>query len=327
MTDPHGNGIRPVWIASYPRSGNTFLRIILQNIFRQPTYSIYRIAGQDFPDPSADALEEAPFLPVNWRQLLTQEPGAQPFFIKTHDAPEDDSPAIYLVRDGRAAIDSYFHYQQKFAFEHPSLTAVIAGACQFGGWSEHYRAWQPLTRPRTLFLQYERMVSNPAAVIPQIAGFLQLEPAAEKLPTFDELQARFPAFFRRGQSDEFLKEWSPSQKALFNECHGPVMRELGYELSETAGTAAGLVIELAHTAAESHKLYLKNLATLGATAALQQQLHVQNDRLSQEVSRLSQEARNLSARLAQADLVQRNAWVRLGRSLRVVPQELRTNGH
>src|SRR5215831_12052468 len=35
LSETRGNsfprGIRPIWIASYPRSGNTFLRILLQN--------------------------------------------------------------------------------------------------------------------------------------------------------------------------------------------------------------------------------------------------------------------------------------------------------
>ena len=109
LSEPVGSfprRVRPVWLASYPRSGNTFLRIILQNFFRLPTYSIYNVQGQGFSDPSSAALEEAPVLPRDWRDSLSDEPGAKPMLLKTHDRPEGDGPAIYLVRDGRAAIDS-----------------------------------------------------------------------------------------------------------------------------------------------------------------------------------------------------------------------------
>jgi hypothetical protein len=30
-----------VWLASYPRSGNTFLRVVLHNLYGVPTYSVY----------------------------------------------------------------------------------------------------------------------------------------------------------------------------------------------------------------------------------------------------------------------------------------------
>src|SRR5262245_13376750 len=191
MPDPLDSQlIRPVWIASYPRSGNTFLRIILQNVFRLPTYSAYNIEGQNFPDPSAEALEEAPVLPRNWRSLLSGQPEAKMTLIKTHDLPPDSAPGIYLIRDGRATIHSYFYYHKKFAFEKPSLTEVIAGACQFGPWSDHYVAWQPRTRPNTLFLRYEDLVARPAEIIPQIARFLATQPTEGRVPTFEELKSR-----------------------------------------------------------------------------------------------------------------------------------------
>ncbi len=34
-----------VWLASYPRSGNTFFRVILNSIFDIKTYSIYDDKG------------------------------------------------------------------------------------------------------------------------------------------------------------------------------------------------------------------------------------------------------------------------------------------
>ena len=30
-----------VWLASYPRSGNTFLRVVLHNVYGVSTYSVY----------------------------------------------------------------------------------------------------------------------------------------------------------------------------------------------------------------------------------------------------------------------------------------------
>lgn len=300
--------IRPVWIASYPRSGNTFLRIVLQNIFHLPTYSVYYVEGQNFSDPSAEALEEAPVLPRNWRELISSEPGATLTLIKTHDPPPDDSPAIYLVRDGRAAIDSYFHYQRKFAFDKPSLTEVIAGACQFGAWSAHLRAWAPLSRPNTLFLRYEDLVNRPMALIPSLSEFLQVQPAEGQLPTFEELKQRYPAFFRRGQNEDFLKAWTPGQAALFNSLHESVMKELGYPQNSASLLDHTTVAELASSATRLHQQYLEHLEQLGTASAYCEQLMAEVKQLKETEA---EQNRVLNTLLD-------SRWLKLGAALKLL---------
>src|SRR6476620_12183515 len=56
MPESPTKGARPVWIASYPRSGNTFLRIILRDAFGLPSYSLYYMDGGTHRDPSAEAV-------------------------------------------------------------------------------------------------------------------------------------------------------------------------------------------------------------------------------------------------------------------------------
>jgi hypothetical protein len=305
-------GIRPIWIASYPRSGNTFLRILLQNFFRLPTYSVYNVEGQGFADPSAGALDEPPVLPRNWRTLLCDQNTAKKTLIKTHDRPEAEGRAIYLVRDGRAAIDSYFHYHQKFSFEKPSLTEVIAGACQFGRWSDHYRDWQPRTRANTLFLRYEDLVNSPEQLIPQIGEFLNEKPVDGRVPSFEELQRQFPIFFRRGSNEDFLTEWTPGQMALFNELHGTAMEELQYPLKQPGEVSTNTAGELARSAAHWHGLYLEKLASLGNTAAICQQVYKENERLESELRRLSEEMAKQDALLVP---LLKSIWVRMGLTL------------
>lgn len=312
---PQGR-VRPIWLASYPRSGNTFLRILLQNYFHLPTYSVYRVEGQEFHDPSADALEQAPFLPRDWRERLTTDIDAPPVLIKTHGAPEKFGAALYLVRDGRAAVDSYFHYHKKFSFEQPSLTEVIAGACQFGSWSEHYQSWQPHTRPQTLCLKYEDLVNRPADCVPELARFLQLNPAASRLPTFAELKQRLPDFFRRGQDGGFLREWAPGQLALFNQLHGAVMTELGYGLEQSTESAASTAMELAHSAARSHRVYLEQLAKLGNLSALYEQLQQNLARVTRTSVQLATARDHLSGQLH--NLVE-SRWVKVGVRLGLLP--------
>lgn len=85
-----------IWLASFPRSGNTFFRALLHTLYGQNTYA-------DYKDPEIGVMEvtagEEPPAPIE--ELARRE---QVYFIKTHLLPSDASPAIYLLRDGR---DSY----------------------------------------------------------------------------------------------------------------------------------------------------------------------------------------------------------------------------
>lgn len=296
-------GGRPLWIASYPRSGNTFLRIILENIFHLPSFSMYYIEGENHPDPSAETLEQAPLLPRDWRDFLMDAAELPVVPIKTHDLPSDQAPAIFVARDGRAAIHSYFHYHKKFAFEQPSLTEVIAGACQFGSWSDHYWGWRPKTRPNTLVLGYEELVAHPHEVIPRLAEFLNIAPRHGGLPRFEELQRRAPAFFRRGQNTDYLTEWTPGQMALFNHLHAPAMEDLGFPFAPSAESPVSTVSELARSAARLHRLYLEQLTSLGRAAGEHRQ----------EVQGLSHQIRELSRQIDHMlDPMVKTKWVRLG---------------
>lgn len=312
MSEFPTKGARPIWIASYPRSGNTFLRIILEKVFQLPSYSLYYVEGDSHRDPSSDALEEAPMLPPNWRELLVPDQKLPIVAIKTHGPPTDDAPAIFIARDGRAAIDSYYHYHKKFAFEQPSLTEVIAGACQFGSWSAHYWAWRPKSRARTLLLQYEDLVSRPQEVIPRLSEFLDLPPQAASLPHFEELQRRSPAFFRRGQNMDYVKEWSALHMALFNQLHAPAMKDLGFSLVAPDESAVGALNELAQSAARLHQMYLEQLSNVGRAM-------LNHD---QDVQRLSREIQELSRQIQQVyKPFLATRWVRLGIALGAIPRE------
>jgi len=252
---------RPVWIASYPRSGNTFLRIIFESVFSLTTYSIYNLEGSNIKDPSADALEKSDSLPHDWRNRISTEAEAPQILVKTHNPPEDDSPAIYVVRDGRASIHSYFKYHQDFAFEQPGLTQIILGACQFGSWSWHYRSWKPKERPRTLVLRFEDLVARPVEQLETIGRFIGVSPQSKQIPSFESLQKKYPAFFRKGQSFDFLESWNPGQRAIFNCLHGPVMHELGYPYEGESFIGNPEIREISEISQHVHELYRKTLNT------------------------------------------------------------------
>ena len=83
------------WIASFPRSGNTYFRNIL--------FYVYGIESSTWHNETAYPVDE------NYDSYR---------FVKTHLLPKDlfpadpSIPAIYLVRDGRDAVVSIAHHRR-----------------------------------------------------------------------------------------------------------------------------------------------------------------------------------------------------------------------
>jgi len=116
-----------VWIASYPRSGNTFFRILIHELYGLPTYSGF-LSGDDisldFPDLNPTGHK---ILPKMLRRAIRSgnkdyliraldylEKQSDVFFIKTHSTIEElhntKQRAIVLVRDGRDVVVSFGWY-------------------------------------------------------------------------------------------------------------------------------------------------------------------------------------------------------------------------
>ncbi|MCW5770855.1 MAG: sulfotransferase domain-containing protein [Rhodospirillaceae bacterium] len=247
-----------VWIASYPRSGNTLARILLHRVFgiasvseyapRRASYADVPIAGQgDVPAFGARdrrlrrLIAEGAYLPYDgpFEEFLDRARSApERVFVKSHGAPRDASPAIYVVRDGRSALVSQYHYLAARLPEPVSLAEIVCGTDpQSGSWSRHLTDWQPLTRPDTLLLRYEQLAQEPDAAIERLAGFLGTSPRAPWRNPFDEFHALDPSFFRNGSDARNLAEMTAPVEALFWTHHGAWMRKLGYGAGPPQSTA------------------------------------------------------------------------------------------
>jgi FkbM family methyltransferase len=221
-----------VWLASYPRSGNTALRTILHRAFGINTYSLYddkgdigsRTALREVVGHKNHSLDQQEF-------YKNASEADETYFVKTHEAPQDDAKAIYIVRDGRAAAVSYYHYLKDFWPEQNRtllLKDVILGNCCFGSWSEHFTAWSPLRRPDTLVIDFNDIASTPARVVDAVATFIDRKPRSVDLLKFDELRKADPDFFRSGSDDNNIAEFGSNDLDLFWILHGELMRSLGY---------------------------------------------------------------------------------------------------
>jgi hypothetical protein len=219
-----------VWLPSYPRSGNTLLRTLLLRCFELNTYSLYDDRGDIGAYPELQSavghlshgLDQNKFYK---RAKLSKET----YFIKTHDAPRDNAKAIYVVRDGRSAVISYYHYIRNFSSGAAVSTRdIVMGRCLFGSWGEHLKQWAPMERPDTLLLKYDDLVNSPSRVVENVSAFIRRPILTASFPSFAELKSTNATFFRCGNDAQNIEELESEDLDLFWRLHGDLMLKYGF---------------------------------------------------------------------------------------------------
>lgn len=238
-----------VWLASYPRSGNTLLRIVLSRHFGLRSWSVHGDGdGPDFGPELAAMVGYEPHGPLGEDALAAMAASAETFLVKTHDLPPPgrDWPAICVVRDGRSALASYWHYRNRPGDVGHTMPEVVAGAVQFGSWSAHAAAWLDAPLSRRLVLRYEDLAAPSAATLAAIGDFLGHTPVAAPPQDFAALNAMAPDHFRGGSDARNVAELQACCPALFDALHGAMQARLGYPPAMTGGDlATALAGELA----------------------------------------------------------------------------------
>jgi hypothetical protein len=204
-----------IWLASYPKSGNTWLRAFLHNLLRNPqegydinklgdftlgesSYTWYRRIGERPIETFTDA-EVAALRPKVHRHLTTIAPDS--VFVKTHSAVMEDhgiptvtfevtAGAIYLVRNPLDVAISWAHHMGT------SLDATIDYMTKrraqidasdkhvhvpLGSWSEHVESWTAKPNPALHTIRYEDLLMKPQTAFRGIVRFLGLKVPRDRL--------------------------------------------------------------------------------------------------------------------------------------------------
>ncbi len=236
-----------VWLASYPKSGNTWLRAFLLNYLRQPEspYDINRLhdmtlgesdaahfAVHDGRPASRYAQSDVQRMrPLVHRDLTRAYPDL--VFVKTHNAslvvagvplltPDVTAGAFYIVRDPRDVAVSYAHHlgrglDDTIAFM-ADPQAAIGGTDahvfeMLGSWSVHVHFWTRRDSPQLHVMRYEDMLADPARAFGAVVRFLGQEPPPARLAAalkFSEL-----AELQRQEGRNGFVERPPAARAFF----------------------------------------------------------------------------------------------------------------
>jgi hypothetical protein len=220
-----------VWIASYPRSGSTFIRVILNSIFNIKTHSIYDDKFDIGADGKTSKVVGHEFLPDDF-DVQKIRADKEPFYLKTHELPDsrisESDKVIYLIRDGRDSVLSFTKYLNTFFMKDKGTIDVINGDTVVGAWGDHVAAWNPKEKSNTLLIRFERLVQNPSSFIEKIGDFLNLKPNSGTIPTFSELHEINPQFFRSGKLNSWEDSFTEEEVNAFWEKNYTQMIEYGY---------------------------------------------------------------------------------------------------
>ena len=208
-------GVSPLLLSSYPRSGNTFLRTVLYQCFNLKSGSVY---GNEFYGNKK--LENyIGHIEHNEDSSITF-PEGQLAIIKTHGENIPNSPVIYVIRDGRAATVSLWEFYGRKT----SISDIIEGNDRFGKWSDHINSWDPISRPNTLLLKYEDILTNLDSVLLKLGVFLNQDVLNHKLPPRETIADGRWVRKKTNWESELYEE----NLDRFNELNKTLLKQFGY---------------------------------------------------------------------------------------------------
>ena len=175
-----------IWIASYPKSGNTWVRSIISSYFFTDTgdfdfnllknISLYP-GPKYFKNKINKPGEVSLFWESSQKNIVTKETQT---FLKTHNAlialnnrlftsEKTSLGAIYIVRDPRNILSSlknhydFKDYNEAFEFMKNKKKYIwdirknndYSGFQFLGSWQEHYKSWIKNQKFKTLLVKYE----------------------------------------------------------------------------------------------------------------------------------------------------------------------------
>ena len=191
-----------IWLASYPKSGNTWIRLFLDSLFKSSDkFNINNNIIKQFPlrsnfeNLSNDINNQDEFARycIKAQQKINSDNKIKIF--KTHNAfwnwnsgefyftdEVQTLGVIHIVRDPRNVVTSILNYFHKKnyseAVEFMKINRVLGGDAEehglptiIGSWQSHYRSWRKFKK-NNIIIKYENLLENPKKEFLKITDYL-----------------------------------------------------------------------------------------------------------------------------------------------------------
>lgn len=243
------NSIRPsdIVIASFPRSGTTWLGFLLANLLKPDPEEQVHPPNRYSPDINGayfynDTMERWDYLPA-------------PRFLRVHSPYNPVFPnVIYVLRDPRDVMVSYHHFKRLTdpGFQLSMMEFVSQDDHWPCRWDEHVAGWLlRRNHPRLLLVKYEEMRKDTVGALMSLLEFAGLAYGEKEVVRsvqacdFDKMRALEPELkivaggtetseervIRRGKVGGWRDELDEKSLQIIESKYGHVMRKCGYDLS------------------------------------------------------------------------------------------------
>ena len=172
--------MKPILLASYPRSGNTYLRTVLNQCFDLKSASMYSndLGGNVALEKLVGHIEH-----IDKGKIPIEPFRNKPLLIKTHEKKSNDTKSIYVVRSAYPVVLSL----HKFFDYKLSLEDVIKGNHRWGTWASHVENWTHDISEHQVLLTYEELKDNLDQALIKISNFLNVEIRRDKMPSRNKI--------------------------------------------------------------------------------------------------------------------------------------------
>lgn len=207
-------GKKRVALASYPRSGNTWLRLLIEEASGQKSGTIY-----------------------GGNEVIKR--GSEGVVIKTHgwDAYKY-THAIHLLRNPFDVCVSYYQYS-KDIYGEKDLDWPAFLQRTINEWRGHTLRWLRAAEKMPVFrIRYEDLLEAPEKELKALLDWFEFEISDAKIEQaveatrLQKLRKKHPRrgkrFFRQGKTGLGISEFNPEDRAFLLEQAGELMAELGY---------------------------------------------------------------------------------------------------
>ncbi|MEX0583869.1 MAG: sulfotransferase domain-containing protein [Sneathiella sp.] len=206
-----------IWLASYPKSGNTWARTFINNLLLNPDkpVDINELSALAPGDARKSWYEKAggqPFHRYSIGEVISLRPkvhkliaesAEDPVYVKTHSifgtlhgvpqiTMEHTIGAVYIIRnplDVVISLASHFGLTLELAITLMKDVEAFTGETPtgntirqyFGSWSGHANSWTHFDQKKMHVMRYEDMLYKPEETFGGLAKFLGLNPPKEQL--------------------------------------------------------------------------------------------------------------------------------------------------
>lgn len=185
-------------LASFPRSGNTFLRNVFMDVFGLYTSNNFKVYNKGLSERNKlERFRRFKSLSQKGERRLEELNKRYKYkIVKSHDLPgqvlhlcNKDTFVIYIIRDGRDSLVSMAHHRKDIVKPGTDYLLNLKEALRapmgsyFGGWGRNVEEW---SKKADLILYFEELVNKPEKAILKLREALNLpEPDMGKIPTFE----------------------------------------------------------------------------------------------------------------------------------------------